>query len=99
MRYQVYCDESCLAERFMALSAIIIPASNLAKFNASMAEFRSEQNMHSELKWSKISNQKVSEYRRFIDYFFDLNTTRKAHFHSLIIDTHQPKHRVFNEGD
>lgn len=96
----VYCDESrqC-AEHFMVLGGIIIPADNLDSFNASMQQFRTEQRMFAELKWSKVSNGKLAEYKAFVDYFFSLNTTRKAHFHALIVDTHKLNHTAFNMGD
>lgn len=83
----------------MVLGGIIIPADNLASFNSSMETFREEQKMNSELKWVKVSNQKLNEYRRFVDYFFELNGTKKAHFHSLIIDTHKLNHHAHSAGD
>lgn len=100
MNYLVYCDESRHSqERFMVLGGIIIPANNLQVFNDSMAGFRQEQKMFAELKWQRVSNQKATHYRRFVDYFFALNTTKKAHFHSLIVDTHKLDHTTHNRGD
>lgn len=100
MNYRVYCDESRqVGERFMTLGGLIIPAANLPVFNASMSQFRAEQKMFAELKWQRVSNQKLTQYRRFVDYFFALNTSKQAHFHALIVDTHKVDHRVFNQGD
>jgi len=64
-----------------------------------MAKFREEQYMTAELKWQKVSNQKFPQYRRFVDYFFALNGSRKAHFHALMLDSHQFDHTAFNKGD
>ncbi len=83
----------------MIIGGIIIPLSNVENFNATMKQYRLEQKMFAELKWSKVSNQKLLEYKRFIDYFFALNNTDNLHFHCIIIDNHQVNHRKFNRGD
>ena len=100
MTYHVYCDESrqC-GDRFMVLGGIVIPSGNVPVFEKSMSKFRSETKMHAELKWRKVSNQKIQEYRRFIDYFFAQNNTDQLHFHALIIDNHKVDHRAFSQGD
>lgn len=100
MVYNIYCDESRQSkDRYMVLGGIIIPQHNIAEFNATMQNFRIEQNMHAELKWTKVSNQKVSEYKRFVDYFFALNNTDKLHFHSIVIDNHKVEHKRFSKGN
>ena len=63
-----------------------------------MQKYREEQNMHSELKWSKVTNQKYKEYQRFIDYFFALNNTDNLYFRSIVIDNHQVNHHKYNQG-
>lgn len=97
MIYHIFCDESRQnGERYMVLGGIIIPQETINTFNLTMQKFRDEQKMHAELKWSKVSEQKVSEYKRFVDYFFALNNTNKIHFSSLVIDTHQVNHKKFS---
>jgi hypothetical protein len=83
----------------MVLGGIIIPSENVDQFNKTMKQFRIEQKMFSELKWSKVTNQKLSEYKRFVEYFFALNNTDKLHFHSIIIDNHQINYKKFSKGD
>lgn len=98
--YHIYCDESRQSEhRFMALGGLIIRADNVANFNATMAKYRGETRMHAELKWTKVSAQKLPEYKRFIDYFFALNNANQVHFHCLMIDNHQVDHKRFSGGD
>lgn len=100
MLYHIYCDESRQSkDRYMVLGGIIIPADNVAEFNQTMAKFRIEQNMKAELKWTKVSNQKLLQYKRFMEYFFALNNTDKLHFRSIIIDNHQVDHQRFSSGD
>jgi len=98
--YHIYCDESRQCQdRYMVLGGILIAAENVPNFNATMLAYREEQNMKSELKWSKVTNQKFSEYQRFVDYFFALNNTDKLHFRCIIIDNHQVNHHKFNQGN
>lgn len=96
----IYCDESrqC-ADRYMILGGILIEASSMDTFNSTMAKFRTSEKMGSELKWSKVSKQKLKEYKTFVDFFFAMTNTDVMHFKSLTIDNHQADHRRFNDGD
>lgn len=98
--YHIYCDESRQSQdRFMVLGGIGIPANNMPVFEATMEKYRKDTEMNAELKWSKVSNQKYSEYKMFVDYFFALNNTNYLNFHSMILDNHQINHRKFNHND
>lgn len=100
MIYHVYCDESRQSkDRYMVIGGTIIPSDNVEQFNKTMQEYRTEQKMFSELKWSKVTNQKLTEYKRFVEYFFALNNTDNLHFHCIIIDNHQVDHKKYNKGD
>jgi hypothetical protein len=100
MIFHIYCDESRQTkDRFMAIGGIIIPVDSIENFSNTIKKFREEQNMYAELKWTKVSSQKINEYKRFIDYFFALNNTDILRFHCIIIDNHQLNHRKFNKGD
>ncbi len=83
----------------MVLGGVIIPEPNIKNVHATLRKYRDEENMHAELKWTKVTNQKVAKYVRFVDYFFALNNKDQLHFHSLILDSHQFDHRKFNQGD
>lgn len=100
MIYHICCDESRQSkDRFMVIGGTIIPLNNVEQFNETMQKYRTEQKMFSELKWSKVTNQKLAEYKRFVEYFFALNNTDNLHFHCIIIDNHQVNHKKFNKGD
>jgi len=59
--YHIYCDESRQSkDRFMAIGGAIIPSDNVEQFNKTMQKYRNEQKMFSELKWSKVTNQKLT---------------------------------------
>jgi len=55
--------------------------------------------MKSELKWSKVTNQKYDQYKRFVEYFFALNNTDELHFKCMIVDNHQINHKKFSDGN
>ena len=100
MVYHIYCDESRQSkDRYMVLGGVVLPAENVDEFNATMHKFRIEQKMFAELKWTKVSNQKLQQYKRFIEYFFALNNTEKLHFHCIIIDNHQVDYKRFAKGN
>ncbi len=100
MNYHIYCDESRQTkDRFMVIGGIIIAEENVGLFNQTMENFREEENMRAELKWSKVTNQKLSKYLRFVDYFFALNNTDKLNFHATIIDNHRMNYKKFSKGD
>jgi len=96
--FHVYCDESRqTADRYMVLGGIIATAENAARFESAMAMYREAQNMKAGIKWQKVSNQKLSEYRALIDLFW---TFRNAlHFKSIVIDTSQIDYKKYHKGD
>lgn len=99
-RIIAYADESSIAEhRFMALGFVAVAKTDVALLEQEISEFRASTNMTRELKWGKISNQKVEEYRAFIDLFFRWNTSGRLQFHCLILDRHRINHRKFSGGD
>lgn len=98
--FHIYGDESRQTkERFMVLGGIILDQRYLERFNQTMANFRQEFGMNSELKWQKVSRQKLDAYKAFIDYFFALNNNDLAHFHAMLIDNHKLDHRKFSSGN
>lgn len=100
MLYKIYCDESRQSkDHYMVIGGLIIPSTNLDKLDSTISNFRKQYKMSSELKWTKVSDQKINEYKVFIDYFFELNNNDILHFHCIIIDNHQLNHKKYNKGD
>lgn len=56
---------------------------------------RKSRHIFGELKWSRVRNRHLDNYKQFLDCFFALNNTGYAHFHALIIDTNQLDHDKF----
>lgn len=98
MLYHIYCDESRQTQdRYMVLGGIIVPSENVILFDGAMKLYRETNNMKAELKWSKVSNQKLSEYKALIDLFFTY--IKGMHFKSIVIDTHQIDHKKYSKGN
>ena len=53
--------------------------------------------MNAELKWTKISNQKLFEYEALVELFFALNNSNHLHFHALIFDSHRVNFNLIKE--
>jgi len=81
------------------LGGIVISNGELVTVNQALQKYRREEHMTSELKWTKVTNQKLGKYKLFVDHFFALNARGGAYFSSLILDSHQFNHKKFNEGD
>jgi len=94
----IYCDESRqTADRYMVIGGIITLRSNESSLAEAMRLYRQAYNMHAELKWTKVSDQKLQEYRSLIDLFFSIN--RLFDFKSIVINTQEIDHRRFNKSN
>ena len=94
----IYCDESRqTADRYMVIGGLILDRTNEQRFAEAMALYRQSQNMLSEIKWTKVSAQKLREYRALIDLFFSVN--RVIHFKAIVVDTREIDYRRYDKGD
>ncbi|HHV61788.1 MAG TPA: DUF3800 domain-containing protein [Firmicutes bacterium] len=97
---RVYGDESRqTGAKYMVLGAMWIdPAWEEVLVNDCM-DFRNRTGMYHQLKWKKVSDQKLEEYKEFIDIFFRHNQQHHVAFRCIVINTHQLDHKTFNKGD
>ena len=94
----IYCDESRqTADRYMVIGGLITMRENEEAFMQAMSLYRQSNNMNSELKWTKVSNQKLNEYLALTDLFFSVN--RAFHFKAIVVDTQEMDNRHYNKGD
>ena len=94
----VYCDESRqMAERYMVIGGLIIDREYEAQVAAKMTEFRRANGMNAELKWTKVSDQKLAQYKELVDLFFSVSEC--LHFKSIVVDTHEIDNRRYNRND
>ena len=97
--YRCYSDESCNNDRFMVFGGIVTPACDVDKFNAHMAQWRVQNNMHHELKWTKVSNGNYAEYRSLVDLFFKHNVREGLPFKAVVFDMSQVDYKTYHHGD
>jgi len=81
----------------MVIGGLIALRENESRFAEAMALYRQSQNMWAELKWTKVSDQKLSEYRALIDLFFSVN--RAFHFKAIVVDTQEIDNGRYNKND
>lgn len=92
-------DEAGISnDRFTVVGGICLHKSTLEGVYRTMQEYREAFNMKAELKWTKVSDQKETEYRWLVDYFFAMNNSNRLQFHSVIFDSHQWNHHKYNDG-
>jgi hypothetical protein len=96
--YHVFCDESCISDRYHVIGGLIIHRSKEEKIKKHIDSFRIKTNMTKELKWTKIKNQKLDQYIEFANIGLDLFQYNAAHFHVMIMDSHKFNHKRFSAG-
>ncbi len=83
----------------MVYGGIITPAHNVDAFNALIDTWRVENNMKSEMKWAKVSRNKLDKYISFVDLFFDHAAPEFCHFKSVVLDTPHIDYKTHHNGD
>ena len=95
----IYIDESSQTKnRYLVMGGICLATSSVEAANDALAKVRLPQLPHGEMKWGKISKGKLPAYARTVAAFFDHPALLAAHFHCLVVDTHQQDHRKHNDG-
>lgn len=98
--FAFYADESGISQdRFTVVGGLCMHRNTAHDVYSSIAKYRADHGMHAEVKWSKISKQKISEYKALVDLFFALNNTNHVQFHAVVFDSHQADHSRYNNSD
>ncbi len=97
--FAFFCDETGISQdRYMVVGGLSVHRNTISSVHKNMAEYRAKNNMNAELKWSKISDQKIEEYKNLVEYFFAMNNQNYMQFHCIVFDNHTWDHRRHN-GD
>jgi len=96
----IYCDESCHLEHdsqpIMLLGATWCPTSEARRHNVAIRKIKERYGARGELKWTKVSNSKISFYMEMVDFFF---STSELNFRCLVVDDKSKlNHSYFNQG-
>lgn len=99
--YSIYCDESCHLENdgqpVMVLGAVWCPTSKRREIFKRIREIKEKNGISDniEMKWTKVSDSKMSAYVDLVDYFFDDDD---LHFRALIVaDKNNLRHEDFGQ--
>ena len=76
MKYNIYCDESCHLQNdgndIMIIGGVFCPKSKTKKINKEIKKIEEKYSItKAEIKWHKVSNNKLEFYQELINYFFD----------------------------
>lgn len=98
--FSVFADESGISnDRHMVVGATVVRRIYVNSLYRAIHEFRDLAGMHSELKWSKVSNQKLDEYKALVDIYFDFCQRGAIFFRATTFDNHMWDHARFNDSD
>lgn len=85
--YVIYCDESChdltAYHAFMSIGGLEVPHTKKAKLSRDLRALMRSRNLNSELKWSKVSNRRLDDYKKIVDFFFEHPEIR---FRALVVE-------------
>ena len=96
----IYCDESNHLEAdgisTMVLGAIYAPVEKVRSANVRIREIKEKHNIKptTEIKWIKVSKNKIAFYLDVIDYFFDNDD---LHFRAIIVNKDSLDHKLFKQ--
>lgn len=98
--FAIFADESAITTgRHMHVGATVVRKLYVRALYQSIHDFRTEHKMHAELKWSKVSNQKLPAYKALVDIFFDFMDRGALTFRVTTFDNHKWDHKRYNNSD
>jgi hypothetical protein len=101
--FRVYCDESNTDGRkpHPVYGAILVSVDNLRRVQQELADWRSREDMHRELKWEKVrGGLRLKKYKSLVDLLFALSRQRRLmHFKAIILDRRAPGYHAYSKGD
>jgi hypothetical protein len=85
--YVIYCDESCHDltphHKFMAIGGLKAPRDQKANLSRELRKLMRSRNLNSELKWSKVSDKRLTDYKKIVDFFFQ---HRELTFRAIVVE-------------
>lgn len=97
--YTVYCDESrhdgSPRNPYLAIGGLWVPTEQKADLTKELRAVCHAQGLGAELKWSKVSRQKLAAYKAVIDFFF----SKDLRFRVILVEQAKLKYAQFKDGD
>lgn len=101
MEFNIYCDENCHLENdyqsVMVLSAIRCLKSERKKIYSDIRNIKTKHGINpvTEVKWTKVSKNKINLYKELIEYFF---ANDSISFRAVIIDKNKLDIKKYNKN-
>jgi hypothetical protein len=100
VEYNIYCDETCHIQNedsdYMIIGSIYCPKAKVQEISQYIKKLKNKYKIgdKSEIKWTKVSNNKIEFYTDLINYFFiedDLS------FRAIVCDKTELDHKKYNQ--
>lgn len=102
MKYEVYCDESCIeaifdknAHKYSVIGGIWIPADYRSELKQELNAIKDKYGVKGEIKWNKVSPKFVDMYKDIVDLFFN---SFKIRFRAIVLDASKIDNEAFNQN-
>lgn len=101
MSYYTFCDESGIdgTARYMAIGGVWIHdrVGELSRIRKGLDDCKWMHGISAEMKWGKVSQDKLAAYKAFVDEFFGAATAMD--FRCIIVDKHVLNYRKFHNNN
>lgn len=82
--YHIYSDESSQnSGPFVLYGSVFVPQHRIESLISEITALRTRYNWESEMKWGRVSSNKLHVYKQLVDIFFNAN---QCEFHCLVVE-------------
>lgn len=98
--YHLYCDESSTdkGHSHMVFAGALASADNAARFSRGIDVWRKQVSMTKELKWTKVTNDKLNQYTSFVNGAFSRIEQNDLFFRSVVFPVMDIDYAKFHSG-
>lgn len=98
--FHIYGDESRQTkDKYMLFGGIMVKEAIIPSLEVKIKNWRENNRMYAELKWTKVSKGKLEVYKELVSLFFSLATQRLLTFKSVVFDTSKIDYKKHYSGD
>ena len=99
--YHIYCDETCSdkGHNYMVLAGIMAEVGSAKVYRDELLRWRRERRMYNELKWTRVSANKILEYTDFVETAIDKIKRGEIVFQAMVLDKTQIDYNKHQKGD
>ena len=101
VKYNLVCDESGTASRYLIVGALTLPRINHPALSAEIRRLKESLGFRpeGEVKWGKVSIQYLDRYVKIMNWFFEHLQSNHLLFRAHVVDTVSAAYRNYGSGD